>query len=217
MKNELIYPFFIECCKYTEDRFWKGVFEDLAYGITPSGTYINKDFLTCNYKDKEFIYKIQKKDSKELYDELCSLFRTKLTLVSREEIINKKKLIDDEHSNKLYDYISWTSIKKKNIKEFMTERYAIEMKKKYNLSLSQTKYLVSILFLAFIFKVFSSDDVEISDGKIKNIKNLEFENGKIILKKNLYNIQVNITPEIIVDKKLMSDEWEKYLTSLRKN
>ena len=59
MKYKLIYPFFIECLQYTSDKFWKNVFEDLAYGITPAGTYINKDFLTCNYKDKEFILPIR--------------------------------------------------------------------------------------------------------------------------------------------------------------
>jgi hypothetical protein len=112
---ELLYPFLIECCKYTEDRFWKSIFEDLAYGITPSGTYINKDFLMCNYKDKEFTYKIQNKNSKEIYDELFNIFKSKLCLVSRDEIINKKKIIEDKYSNHLYEYVYWSDIKKKNI------------------------------------------------------------------------------------------------------
>ena len=60
---ELIYPFFIDCCKYTDDIFWKFVFEDLAYGKTPYGIYLTKNFLCCNYKGKEFSYKI---DSKKL-------------------------------------------------------------------------------------------------------------------------------------------------------
>lgn len=213
---ELLYPFLIECCKYTEDRFWKSIFEDLAYGITPSGTYINKDFLMCNYKDKEFTYKIQNKNSREIYDDLFNIFKSKLCLVSRDEIINKKKIIEDKYSNHLYEYVYWSDIKKKNIKELMIERYAIEMKNNYNLTHAQTKYLVSIIFLAFVFKIFTSNDIEIENGKILNIKGLEYESGKIILKKNIYDIKVNICPQIIVDKK-MSDEWEKYLSALRKN
>ena len=47
---ELVYPFFLKCCEYTDDIFWKFVFEDLAYGKSPYGTYITKNFLCCNYK-----------------------------------------------------------------------------------------------------------------------------------------------------------------------
>ena len=58
--NELIYPIFLEVCKYAdEDIFWKYVFEDLAYGRSPYGTYITKNFMCCNYKGKEFSYKIE--------------------------------------------------------------------------------------------------------------------------------------------------------------
>ena len=55
MKRELLYPFFIDCCAFTEDKFWKSVFEDLAYGIAPYGAYVSKGAIMCNYKDKEFI------------------------------------------------------------------------------------------------------------------------------------------------------------------
>ena len=185
MKYKLIYPFFIECLQHASDKFWKNVFEDLAYGITPAGTYINKDFLTCNYKDKEFIYKIQKKDPKELHDEIYNIFKNKLALLSRDEIINRKKIVESKAVCKVADYTCWADIKKKNIKEFLIERYAIKIKNKYNLSITQTKYLVSIIFLAFIFKIFSSNDIEICDGQIINIKGIDYERGKIILKKNM--------------------------------
>lgn len=215
MKNELIYPFFIECCKYASDRYWKNIFQDLGYGITPYGTYINKDFLTCNYKDKEFVYKIQKKDPKEIYNELYHIFRTKLALMSREEIIQKK---DDINSNleDINSYDDWGSIKKKNLKEVMIERFVIDMKKTYNLTSKQSKNLVSIIFLGFVFKVFISSDVKVSEGKIESINGLEFSEGKIILQKNIYDIQVNVSPEIVMNRKVMSDEWEKFINLLKK-
>jgi len=28
MKKELVYPFLIECCNFTEDKYWKNIFED---------------------------------------------------------------------------------------------------------------------------------------------------------------------------------------------
>lgn len=215
MKRELlIYPFFLECCQFAEDKFWKNIFEDLAYGITPYGTYIHKDFLTCNFKDREFVYKIQEKNSKDLYNDIVSIFRTKLSLVSREEIMRRKnELYNDDNSNLTDD---WLSIKKKNIKEVMIERYVLDMKETFGLSMKQAKYLISIIFLAFVFKVFVTNDVSIKEGKIEGIKGLEYSQGKIRLKKNIYDIQVNISPEIIISKKLMSDEWDRFVNALKK-
>jgi hypothetical protein len=216
MKKEIVYPFFIECCKYTNDKYWKSIFEDLAYAVTPYGVYINKDFLTCNYKEKEFSYKIQKKNSEELYNEIYSIFKNKLGLVSRDEIIKKQNVIDNMKEDVTL-YTDWSNIKKKNIKEIMIENFAISMKGKYNLSLSQTRYLVSIIFLAFIFKVISSNDIIISNGQIDSINGIEFENGKIIMEKDIYDMNATITPEIIIEKKLMSDEWYKYVIHVKKS
>ena len=61
VKKELLYPIFLECSQHADDTFWENIFEDLAYGKAPYGTYISKDFLCCGYKKKEFSYKIEKK------------------------------------------------------------------------------------------------------------------------------------------------------------
>ena len=77
IKKEILYPVFLECLQFINDAFWENIFEDLAYGKTPYGTYINKDFLCCNYKNKEFSYKIEKKDPKTLYNDIYSLLGNK--------------------------------------------------------------------------------------------------------------------------------------------
>jgi hypothetical protein len=64
VKREIVYPVFLECCQYADDIFWENVFEDLAYGKPPYGTYISKGFLCCSFKNKEFSYKIERKDCK---------------------------------------------------------------------------------------------------------------------------------------------------------
>jgi hypothetical protein len=114
MVKELLYPFFIECCKFTHDKFWKNIFQELAYGITPYSTYINKDMLICNYKDKEFVYKIQKKEAEILYNEIVNIFKHKLGLLSHIEILSKKNDANNLHEH--VNYIDWSSIKKKNTK-----------------------------------------------------------------------------------------------------
>ena len=81
IKRDIIYPVFLECCKYANDSFWENIFEDLAYGKTPYGTYINKNFLCCSYKNKEFSYKIERKDSYQLYNDIYNLLTNLISLV----------------------------------------------------------------------------------------------------------------------------------------
>ena len=46
IKKEIVYPIFLECFQYITDKFWLNIFEDLAYGKAPYGTYISKGSLT---------------------------------------------------------------------------------------------------------------------------------------------------------------------------
>ena len=215
MKKEIIYPFIIECCKYTNDSFWKSIFEDLAYAVTPYGVYINKDFLTCGYKDKEFSYKIQKKDPKELYDDIYNIFKNKLGLMSRDEIIKKRTDVDNMKDD-IKKCTEWSTIKKKNIKDLLIEKFALNMKAKHSLTLPQTRHLVSIIFLAFIFKVIISDDITINNGIIERIEGIEFETGKILMTKDIYDINLTVYNDGMMEKKVMSDEWWKYTSSIKK-
>ena len=93
IKREIIYPIFLECCQFTDDKFWENVFEDLAYGKTPYGTYISKDFLCCSYKKKEFSYKIEKKLPKDVYNDVYDLLTNKLGLLSPLEKSKKRKIL----------------------------------------------------------------------------------------------------------------------------
>lgn len=216
VKKEIIYPIFLECCEFSEDTFWKNVFEDLSYGKCPYGTYITKDFFCCNYKNKEFSYKIEKKDPEILYNDIYELLSKKLGLLSHKDKIKKKidfSILENEIKE---NRKNWSNIRKKNIKDLLIENYVIEMKKTYSLSIKQSRELLSIIFIAMVFKVITIKDIEYSDGVIKNINGISFKNKEIIVDRDIYDFDINITPYIIVDKKSMSDNWEKYLDILRK-
>lgn len=217
VNKEIIYPIFLECYQYCPDGFWENIFEDLAYGKTPYGTYISKDFLCCNYKDKEFSYKIERnKQSKLLYEEVYELLAKKLGLLSEQDKLKKRTEFYNVEENIKASRKDWSSIRKKNVKDLLIENYVIDMKNKHKLSIKQAKYLLSIIFIAIVFKVINTKDIEYSDGKIHNIKGIDFERKNIIMRKNIYDIEVSFAPSIVIDKKLMSDNWEKYLTTLRK-
>ena len=201
IKKDIIYPVFLECCQYAIDNFWVNIFEDLAYGKTPYGTYISKNFFCCNYKNKEFSYKIERKESHVLYTDIYNLLTKNLGILSRQEKVKKRFDFHKLQSRIKDTRQEWASIRKKNT---------------YSLSLRQSKYLLSIIFIALIFKVFTSKDIEYCDGKIKSIEGIEFTNKNILIKRSIYDIDVNISEEIFEDKKIMSDNWEKYLSTIKK-
>jgi len=215
-KHDIIYPIFMECCHFTNDIFWGTIFENLAYGKTPYGTYISKDFLCCKYKKKEFSYKIERKPADIVYEEVYNLLTNKVGILSQQEKLKKKKnLIEIENTLK-DSRKNWNDIKKKNLKEILIELYVINIKNKYSLTINQTKYLLSILYIAIIFKVITNKDIEYKDGIIRNIKGIDFVNKQIIIERDLYKLETIFAPNIVMDKKLMSDSWDKYLKDIKK-
>ena len=219
VRKEIIYPIFLECCKYTEDDdFWKYVFEDLAYGKTPYGTYISHDYLCCKTKDREFSYRIDKtKDSETVYNEIYNLLYNKAGILSELDLERKKLYFENIEKNiQEIRASSWSAIKKKSIKERLIEDFVIAMKKEYNLSFFQAKRLLAVISIGIIFKLITSDDINYENGEIQNIDGISFDNKKIIITRNVQDLELPSTPETIVPKKLMSSNWEKYIENLRK-
>jgi hypothetical protein len=112
---------------------------------------------------------------------------------------------------------NWTSIRKKNIKDLLIENYVIDMKNKYSLTVKQSKYLLSVIFIAMIFKVITVKDIKYENGKIDNIEGIDIEKKKINLRRDIYNVDSTTNRCIIIDSNLMSDNWNKYITSIKKN
>lgn len=216
-KKDIVYPIFIECCKFTKDHFWETIFEELACGKTPYGAFISKDFICCNYKHKEFIYKIESdKDPLLMYNEIYDLFVNKLGLLSYQQKIKKRLEFTEIEENLKESRLSWSSIKKKNIKELLIEKYIVEMKNKYYLSVKQCNNLISTIFIAMIFKVITPKDIIYQNGKIIDICGISFSKKKIRLRRNLFVPNINIKPEIIIDRKSVFESWEKYIKDIKK-
>lgn len=219
IKKEILYPVFLECCQFADDIFWEGIFEELAYGKAPYGTYISKGFLCCSYKNKEFSYKLERKDPKILHDDIYKLLTEKLGILSHKEKAQKRLDFHELEKNIKQSRQDWAGIRRKNIKDVMYEKYVIDMKRKYSLSIKQCKYLLSLILLSIMFKTITSKDIEYKDDKIQNISGVEFAKGKVILKRPLCALGSEIicdTPELDDSGvKTMSENWERYLKILR--
>ncbi len=216
IKKDIVYPIFLECCQYTENKFWKNIFEDLSYSRCPYGTYITKDFLCCSYKNKEFSYKIKKKNAQQLYRDIYRLLTYKLGILSAQERNQQRIAFHNTEKRIRNSRKTWKDIRKKNIKDCLIEKYVINMKKQYSLTIAQAKYLLSMIFMAMIFKIITSKDIHYIDGNIVNIIGINFKYQKIIFKKNMNDIQSNISLETPITPKIMSEHWKNYLSSLKK-
>lgn len=216
IKKDIVYPVFLQCCQHADDIFWETIFEDLAYGKPPYGTYICKDFLCCNYKKKEFTYKIEKKDSLTIYTDIYDLLTQKVGILSQREKVRKRKAFTDLEENIKESRKNWNNIRKKNIKELLIELYVSRMKIKHSLSIKQAKYLLSVIMIGLVFKVITNEDIIYTDGSIRHIEGIDFIKKQVVVRRGLYNFEVSFAPNIVIEKKLMAEEWDKYLKNLRK-
>lgn len=215
VKKEIIYPFFLECCQYADDTFWENIFEELAYGKPPYGTYINKDFLCCSYKNKEFSYKIERKAPEVLYADIYRLLTEKLGILSYREKAQKKLDFHEIEKSIQESRTDWSNIRKKNIKDVMYERYVIEMKHEHNLTLKQCKKLLATILVSIMFKTISAKDIEYSDGKIQSITGIDFKDGEIILSRPICAGVQEYPQEIECNVQIMSENWDRYLRILK--
>jgi hypothetical protein len=200
MKREIRYPIFLECTRFCgKDVFWKFVFEDMAYGKFPPGIYIQKDYLCCSSKGKEFVYKMLEngemmKTEQEVYDEIRNLLQTRACLLSDKEALFQRKNI--LHSRQIqfererYNEESWNVIRKKIIKENLVEEFVLESRNKFDLDSQQIKRLFSLIILGFIFKSIHSKDVSYSNGYIQSIEGFKFSPRVVECAKNIYNTEV---------------------------
>lgn len=210
-KKDLLYPIILDCCKHADDIFWDNIFEDLAYGKPPYGTYINKNFLCCNQKNKEFVYKIEEKDTIVLYTEIYDILTTKLGILSQKEKLSKKSSLNIDSSNK-----TWYDIKKKNTRELLIEMYIIRMRKAYTISLKDCRYLLSVIMIGLILKILSNDDITCTEGEIINIKGIHFTNRIVWIDFSLYDIKHPCVHTVPEESPTMIEEWYKYLKTLNR-
>jgi len=187
IKRDIVYPIFLKTIKYTVDHFWKDIFENLSYSICPTYTYINKGFLCCNLKGKEFVYKFIDKEPEKIYEDIYFILKDRLNIMSKNErTILLKEFEEVEESIKKIQKCNWNEIKKKGTKDILFQNYLIEMKKQYELSITQIKKLYNIINLCIILKSINNSDIDYSDGQIKNINGITFSKKKYKIEIDIY-------------------------------
>lgn len=205
----------LECGQYAEDEFWERIFEELAYGKAPFGSYINKGFLCCGFRNKEFTYKLERKDPKLLYTELYELLTNKLGLLSNKQKLEKRKKYREDETSEIPQ--DWSSIRRKNIKDIMYQNFVLDMKKKYSLDMKQTKILLAMLTLALLIKSIGPKDIIYEEERIQEIQGIEFEKGSFTFSRPVYSkIYTSNSIEGEGEEKIdICQEWQKYIGELQ--
>lgn len=227
VKRELLYPFLLECIQYCPDSFWESLFEDLAYGSPPMGAYISKNFLCCSYKNREFVYKLERKDENNnskmnectsqpeiLFNDIYTLLTEKLGVFSQKEKLKKKLAFKDFENSVRNSKHDWSSIKKKTVKNSLYEQYVIDMKNKHKLSIKSARYLLALIMTCLLFKTITSKDVEFEDNKIQAISGIEIKDGEIKLLRPLIS-SIDTAKLKEEEDTSLSKNWESYIKMVR--
>ena len=214
MKDQtIVYPVFLHSSFLCGDDFWKKIFEELAYGISPYGTFFDGNAICCRYKSQNFLFNFTNQTPIEVYTKLKLIFQSKLKLKSKLDHFNDKRIFLSVLSKQSCN--EWVQIKKKNIKDILIEMYVIDMKNKHHLSVIQMKQLFSIIMLGFHFKLLTNKDIvyNIDTKRIDSIEGISISTKRIFLDRELQS-----TIELEMDRHTYigncDEYWNKYLCSL---
>jgi len=188
LRRDVIYPIFLKCLPFVEDEFWKETFEELSYGNCYQGSYLNKGFLCCNVKGKEFIYKFMDKEPQRIYGDISKLLKEKLNIMSKND---RKILIHEFEELERHFHVlrqtEWNDIKKKSVRDILFQNYLIKQKKEYELRDSQIRCLYHTINLGLMLKSIKNTDVVYQNGEIVEIKGISFTKGKYKIDIDIYS------------------------------
>jgi hypothetical protein len=214
MKN-ITYPNILQCCVHAKDKFWFNVFESLSYSKCPPGTYIINDSLCCSYKKKEFNYSLvqYEKSTKTIYEEIHNLLSKKIGLQSKDDRYKKYSAFKELQNKIFNEKKTWPQIRRKNIKDIHTENFVLTMKNKYNFTIKQCRKLLSVIFMATVFKIIKPEDVLFDGHKIVNINGFDFKDSIFFFNKsgliNSSDISSNAVEKNKKKRKKIMDMWKK--------
>jgi hypothetical protein len=224
-RDELMHPVFLNCCRLAVDIFWKNLFEDLAYGITPYGTYIANDTINCRSSSGAIVsILIDNIDPEKTYTDVYNILFNVMNISSPEQRIQAQDMFRNIEESSLSARREWTDIRKKNTKDILIDIFIAKNKEEFNLSLRDSINLKTNITSALAFGTITSANIHMDKGYIVSIDNISFEDGKVInstpphmdeddIGDVIDSIQsIDINPKT----KSISDLWKKYIEDIHK-
>lgn len=214
MKKTIFYPIFIKCLSFINDPFWRFVYEDMAYGKCPYGLYLQKNYLCCSVKNKEFTYKLEpEKETEEIYNDTYHLLKFRVGILSeKEKLIQREKVLRNRLSLKKDE---WQNVKKKMIRDTLLENFVLNKSNQFLLSMNVSKKVLSLIIIGLMFKTLNSKNIIYSDGFIQDITGFVFQPKRVLVTKNIYmNKSQRCSEEDNFTIKQMGSFWPVYLNEI---
>lgn len=209
--KSLLYPYIL-CYAHNYPIYWKDIFTDLAYGISPFDYYIQNHILFSCRTNVSFNLE-HKKNLNELYAYITHDSNISENDKNMIKITNTLvHIAQDQETGK------WINVKRKSVKDLILEKHVIHNKKLYNLSLKQTKLLLTLIIICIMFKTITPSDITYSNYNIEKIVGFTFADKTFHCDRKLYNYE-NSLRDIIFDdneSKCMNSSWNKYLQNIIK-
>lgn len=213
-QKEIIYSILLDCSELVSDEYWKQFYKDLATGKSTKGIYITNGIIQTSNKRNGFIYSITDKTPETIVKELHHLLITHTNICSKKDISKKLQIIKQiEDEINYYKSCKWSSIKRKNYRNMLLVEYCLYLKRKYNLSWTNTINAYKIIIFAFDSKTHSSNDVVYNNGKVTNIYDIIYSNESMINTRQIIE-DIKDTDTCISIQKLFEPyitAWIKYI------
>jgi hypothetical protein len=186
----------------------------MAYGKCPYGLYLQKNYLCCSVKNKEFTYKLEpEKDTEEIYNDTYHLLKFRVGILSeKEKLIQREKVLRNRLSLKKDE---WQNVKKKMIRDTLLENFVLNKSNQFLLSMNVSKKVLSLIIIGLMFKTLNSKNIIYSDGFIQDITGFVFQPKRVLVTKNIYmNKSQRCSEEDNFSIKQMGSFWPVYLNEI---
>lgn len=207
------YPIFLSCRECTNDVYWKKIFENMAFGITPRGVYFKDNTIYSITKKKEFNYSFEDKSPEEIFKDIHEILSVSYGLKSRGDLSKKRELFEEfqrSHAARKAEDV-WSKIKKKSLRDNLIQDYVLNCRKLYSLSDSDTRRLYFLISVGCVFKLFNSGDIHLKNGFIENIEGIKLSKGNVELLKKFEEPSSKKESGKIIQ---LYSLWDNYLKSL---
>jgi hypothetical protein len=203
------YPIFLEFAHHVKDEYWKLLYEDMAFGKFPGGTYIQKNYFCCFCKGKEFSVELIPKNF-SVFTQIHSLLSNDLGIRSeKEKLVLKENIL---HSQNVKD-------PKRLIKDISLTSFIIKKGEQFRLPDNIIRKIFSLFIVGFMFKTLLLKDVVFQGNEIQDIRGFTFTDKKVRINKNILELK---KPAIMEDtcikndshNNLLSSHWQKFTDNL---
>lgn len=202
----------------SEDSFYNSFLEEISKGKCPKKCSIDSsNIYFSNKRNSKISYNWSEKSEKEISNELSEYLKKYCGLVSNKENNKDQTEINEQldNFNTILELNNWKKIKNRKMRKDLLIQYAISHKNKYNMKWSSVRKLQKILNDAFfIIGTHNSDDIEMKNGKISNIDDIDVINERPYnLRLTLdYNDKSSNTEEDM--RKSVTDKWYSFVKGL---